>query len=386
MVTHNFPRFTGDPAGAFVARLAEAAAGRGHEVHAIAPHTPGLPTHAIERGVHVERCRYAPDSLERVAYRGDLHRAGRTHPLVMLGVPLLFAAMRRATRRTVRALPADVVHAHWWIPGGVVAHGSGAPVIITCHGSDVRVLERSAIARRIARRVLGAASAVTAVSRFLAADLERFVPSLHGRVRVTPMPVDAARFERGALVPKADPPQILYAGNLLRTKGVHVLLRAAAILRDRGLRFRVRILGEGPMRAELDALARELRLGGLVDWSPFVPQHSMPDEYGASTIVVLPSLGSEEGLGLTLVEALLAGAAVIGTPAGGIPEVVEHERTGLIARDGDAVDLADRIAQLLGDAPLRARLTAAGAEHARRTFAADASADRFLALYDEVRR
>ena len=61
----------------------------------------------------------------------------------------------------------------------------------------------------------------------------------------------------------------------------------------------------------------------------------MPAEYGAATVTVLPSRGHAEGLGLTLVEALLAGSAVVGTAAGGIPEVVIHERTGLVARDGD---------------------------------------------------
>jgi glycosyltransferase involved in cell wall biosynthesis len=112
----------------------------------------------------------------------------------------------------------------------------------------------------------------------------------------------------------------------------------------------------------------------------------MPAEYGASTIAVLPSRGQAEGLGLTLVEALLAGCAVVGTPAGGIPEVVRDGVTGLIALDGDAGDLAEKLARLLLDPDLRERLTQAGRRMALATYATDAAARRFLDLYDAVAR
>jgi len=107
-------------------------------------------------------------------------------------------------------------------------------------------------------------------------------------------------------------------------------------------------------------------------------------EYGASTVTVLPSRGSAEGLGLTLVEALLAGSAVVGTPAGGIPEVVRHEETGLLSRGDDPDDLADQIQRLLVDAPLRDRLSRAGREHMLQTYSPESSIGRFLDLYDAV--
>jgi glycosyltransferase involved in cell wall biosynthesis len=110
----------------------------------------------------------------------------------------------------------------------------------------------------------------------------------------------------------------------------------------------------------------------------------MPAEYGASTVTVLPSRGTAEGLGLTLVEALLAGSAVVGTPAGGIPEVIQHEQTGLIARDGDPRDLATQIQRLLTDHSLRERLTAAGKERVLRIYAPEPAIGRFLEIYDAV--
>src|SRR5215207_9768126 len=72
-VTHNYPRFAGDPAGAFVARVAQGAAAQGHEVQLVAPHAPGTPTAEQVAGVRVRRFRYGPEALERVAYTGNLH-------------------------------------------------------------------------------------------------------------------------------------------------------------------------------------------------------------------------------------------------------------------------------------------------------------------------
>jgi glycosyltransferase involved in cell wall biosynthesis len=198
------------------------------------------------------------------------------------------------------------------------------------------------------------------------------------------MPLDVTRFLEGAGTPKANPARILYAGNLVPSKGVDVLLRAAAELRRRGVGHQLKILGQGPAQNSLETLARELGLGGQVTWSPFVPQTLMPLEYGASAVTVLPSRGQAEGLGLTLVEALLAGSAVVGTAVGGIPEVVLHEQTGLIAREGDPVDLADQLQRLLSDVPLRERLTGAGKEHVLRTYSPDSAIARFLDIYHAV--
>jgi glycosyltransferase involved in cell wall biosynthesis len=210
------------------------------------------------------------------------------------------------------------------------------------------------------------------------------LPSMHGRVQVAPMPVDVRGFLEGARTPKAVPPRVLYAGNLVPSKGVDVLLRAVAELSRRGVPCQLKVLGEGPGRFELETLAHELGIASRINWSAFVPQAMMPGEYGASTVTVLPTRGRAEGLGLMLVEALLAGSAVVGTSVGGIPEVVVHEQTGLIARDGDATDLADQVQRLLSDAPLRERLTGAGKERVLRTFAPETAIDRFIEIYDAV--
>jgi len=385
VLTHNYPRFAGDPAGAFVARLARATQAAGHETRVVTPHVAGAAEREMDGGVAVTRFRYAPERLERVGYTGSLHRDALSKPLVAMELPAFFWSFRRAALRAQRELQPDIVHAHWWVPAGAVAATLGTPFVVTSHGSDVRLLESAPPARALARRVLGRAAAVTTVSRFLADDLQRLVPSLGTPVDVLPMPLDVKHFESGRSEAKAVPPRVLYAGNLVASKGVDVLVEAVARLRGQGVECELRILGEGPERSPLEALARQRGIAGAVTFSPFVSQAEMPAEYGRSTVTVLPTRGNAEGLGLTLVEALLAGSAVVGTRAGGIPEVVVEGATGLIARDGDAVELAQKIGRLLSDPELRARLTSRGAERARERHAAISAAARFIDLYGTVR-
>ena len=385
-VTHNYPRFLGDAAGAFVARIAEGAAAQGHEVQVIAPHAPGTVVDEVVGGIQLHRFRYAPEGLERVAYTGGHHRGMLSAPLVALALPGFLLAFANSVRKAVHRFAPDVIHAHWWFPSGWLVSRSHVPFLITSHGSDVRLLEHGGLIRSRAERVFRRAARVTAVSRFLASDIRQLLPQAIVDIAVTPMPVDVASFMRGAGQSKAEPPRILYAGNLVPSKGVDLLLHAAAELSNRGVPYQLKILGEGPALNRLQALGAQLDLGARVTWSAFVPQAQMPSEYGASTVTVLPTRGRAEGLGLTLVEALLAGSAVVGTPAGGIPEVVQHDQTGLLARDGDAADLANQIHRLLTDDLLRNRLVRAGKELMLQTYSPEAAVGRFLEIYHAIAR
>lgn len=382
VVTHNYPRFPGDPAGAFVARIAAGTAEQGSEVRVITPHAPGAAERESVGPVEVHRFRYGPDALERVAYTGDLHRKTLFSPLAALSFPAFMLAFKRAIRDGVKTFQPDLIHAHWWIPGGWLAARMGVPYLVTCHGSDVRLLEKWSGFRRLAGPVFARARAITTVSRFLADDIRHLTGQDLPQLVVCPMPVDAQHFSSGMASPKVSPPRILYAGNLVPSKGVDVLLRAYALLRSRGVEVSLRILGEGPERSALEELAKTIG-HPEIEFSDFLPQDRMPAEYGASTVTVLPTRGDAEGLGLTLVEALLAGSAVVGTRAGGIPEVIQHEETGLIT--GESVeDLAAALERLVMDPALRQRLTTTGQARVEARFSSDSAIAGFLKLYRDV--
>src|SRR6476469_864829 len=309
-ITHNYPRWEGDRAGAFVGRLASETVSRGHTVRVVAPHAPGAVLREIQHGVKVVRARYGPDALERVGYTGALGQPMRATRLAPLILPPFLARLASVAASEAEKFNPHIVHAHWWIPSGWIASRLGRPLVITCHGTDVRLLEKS-YWRAIAAPAMRRAGAITTVSEFLANDLRRLMPEMSKKIVVTPMPLDIERFEHGASSPKVSPPRVLFAGNLIASKGVDVLIEAIALLRDRGVSCQLRVIGAGPEEQRLHALARRLSLGDSVTWSPFISQHELPAEYGEATITALVSRGQAEGLGLVLAEALLAGSAVV---------------------------------------------------------------------------
>jgi glycosyltransferase involved in cell wall biosynthesis len=382
-ITHNYPRWDGDRAGAFVARLAAEIVELGHSVRVVAPHAPGAALRETKHGVEIVRARYGPDALERLGYTGALRQPMRATMLAPLMLPPFIARLWAVALREAKDFRPDLVHAHWWMPGGWIARRIGLPYLVTCHGTDVRLLE-SPLWRRLAAPVFHHASTIAAASEFLARDIVRFFPGIADRVSVTSMPMDLEMFERGARTEKAAPPRVLFAGNLIASKGVDVLIEAFAIMRSGGAPSQLRIIGAGPEEPRLRALATARGLGGAITWSPFVSQHELPQEFGAATVTALVSRGQSEGLGLVLAEALMAGSAVVGTAAGGIPEVVVDEQTGLIAKDGDPSDLARQIERLLTDAALRERTIANGRARVRAQHAPVAAAERVLALYGTV--
>ena len=380
VVTHNYPRWPGDRAGGFVATLSAAAASRGHDVLALAPHAPGAARFEHMDGVRVERFRYAPDWAERVAYRGDLHERALRDVAVMFALPAFLLRFRFAVQRLADEFRPDVVHAHWWFPAGWLASRTKLPLIVTCHGTDVQLLRRRGM-RMLADRTMRRATSLTTVSSFLAERLRARLGEGMPAPVVTPLPVDPAPFQRVAAIEKAIPARVLYAGNLVPSKGLEVLLDAAAILVRSGLAFRLRMLGDGPLRSALVERAARLGITDRLDWGGFVSREAMPEEYARATVTVLPSVG-EEGLGLTLVESLLASTAVVGTSRGGIPDVVDHDRTGLLARPGDATDLARQLERLLTEEHTRQRLAAEGRRHVLARHSPQTAVKRFLDLYD----
>jgi glycosyltransferase involved in cell wall biosynthesis len=173
-----------------------------------------------------------------------------------------------------------------------------------------------------------------------------------------------------------------FAGRLVPQKGVDLLLRAIQSLPEdtRGL-----IVGDGPERGTLQALARELGIAERVHFTGALPAHTdVPRYMSAMDVFVLPSVTTpkiKEQFGLVLVEAMVCGVAVVGSSSGEIPRIVGE--TGLVFREGDAADLTRQL-ERLRDPVYRERLAGQGRERALREFSWSAVADKTYAAYREL--
>jgi rhamnosyl/mannosyltransferase len=191
---------------------------------------------------------------------------------------------------------------------------------------------------------------------------------------------DAERVER--LRRSAARPIIFFAGRLVPYKGVDVLIRAAA-----PLSVHVTITGDGPMRAELERLARAQAPVATFEFTGEVAEDELRARMQACDLFVLPSITPAEAFGFVQLEAMAAGKPVVSTRVrSGVPWVNRHGQSGVIVEPGDEEGLRITLAALLADDALRAQLGAGGAARVREQFAVEAMGDRFVDLCEEVAR
>jgi len=181
--------------------------------------------------------------------------------------------------------------------------------------------------------------------------------------------------------PDGDPPQVLCIGRLVAEKGQAVLIEAAAALAEQGQAVALTFAGEGPQRRELEGLAEELGVAASVCFKGAVGQEELHSLYEAASVFCLPSFS--EGVPVVLMEAMAMELPVISTTITGVPELIEHGRSGLLVPPGRPDRLAEALRRLFADGSLRRELAAAGREKVIGEFDAEASAARLHALFAE---
>jgi glycosyltransferase involved in cell wall biosynthesis len=156
------------------------------------------------------------------------------------------------------------------------------------------------------------------------------------------------------------PPVVLSVGRLVEKKGHETLVQAAALLRDRGCAFRLRIVGEGVEWARLQRLVHELGLEESVTFTGPLSEAEVSAEYERAQVFALACRelenGDRDGIPNVVLEAMAHGLPIVSTTSPGIVEAVAHERSALLAEPGDAAGLADQLERVLLDPDLRERI------------------------------
>jgi glycosyltransferase involved in cell wall biosynthesis len=390
LVAHSYPRHEQDMAGSFLLALARELRSLGDELLVVAPHAPGAPERETLGGVAVHRYRYGSDDDETLAYAGTMHEQVMRSWSARGRLIAFLAAQRRAVRHAAARFSPDVIHAHWWFPAGLAlwpGWRDRPPVVLTSHGTDLFLLDRMPLARLLARPVLGTAAQVTVISTPLI-DRVRALGVAPERITVVPMPMDRVVFG-GAGPQRRDPRLLLFVGRLVERKGAEFAVRAVDRLVRQGREVSLTVAGDGPERGRLERLASELAVADRVRFVGTRPPAEIAELYRRCGALVMPAVtdwkGEQEGFGMVLVEAMQAGAPVIATRSGGIPDVVRDGVTGLLVPERDVSALASAITRLHDDPALARTLADAAARDVRARFAPERIARVFHDVYVRAR-
>jgi len=260
------------------------------------------------------------------------------------------------------------LHAHFANAPSMVAHLASVmgniPYSFSTHAKDLYLTPQPVLRQRVA-----SASFVLTCTRYNLEYLRSFLPptdwnKLHLVYHGIDLEAMSARMLKS--MSPADPaelPLILSVGRLVSKKGMPDLVSACQILHQRGVQFRCLIVGEGPLRRELEDHIKNLGLSSRVSLAGAMAHDRLLALYPQATVFALaPHItenGDRDGIPNVIAEAMASGTVVATTAVSGIPELVEHDRTGLLVAPRDPVALADALQRLLGKKPLRERLAAA---------------------------
>ncbi len=283
------------------------------------------------------------------------------------------------------------VHAHFAshpaAAAFVVHRLTGIPYSFTAHGSDLHV-DRHMLCEKVTQ-----AAFVATVSEFnkrvIMASCADGAPGseVADRVIIVRCGVDPTVFQPPAQAeaPATRPFTIVCVGTLYEVKGQAYLVEACRLLADRGLDFACYLIGDGPHRERLAGQIEAAGLAGRVHLTGPRTRAEVAELLRTADVVAAPSVptedGRREGIPVALMEAMACGLPAVASDLSGIPELVIHERTGLLAPPRDSAALAAALARLQGDPALRRRLGQAALDHVRSEFDLATNAARLAARF-----
>lgn len=383
VLTSTFPRWEGDATPRFVRDLAVAASSA-FDVTVLAPHHPGARPRERMGPLDVRRFSYfVPSSLERLCYDGGILPKLASSNLARIQLPSFLVAEFGATLALLRAERFALVHAHWFLPQGVLAGLATSvhrlPLVVSAHGSDVFAL-RGPLFDAARRWLGGRAAALTANSDATREALVLGMPS--ARPHVLPVGVDEALVAGDAPCDASRDDALLFVGRLSRQKGLDALLDALVLARQRLPALRLDIVGNGPIRPSLEQRVAELGLGEHVTFLGARPHEEVIARCRRARAFVFP--GRSEGQGLAVIEAMACGCPVVAARSGALGALIDQDARGLGVPDGDARALAEAVVRVCVDRDGAVDRARAARAFVARTYTWTAIAPRLHAIYREA--
>ncbi len=385
IVAEYYPRAADPVLGVWAHRQAMAARDAGADVRVLVLRRPLPPLAAVKRG-DVRAIRTALRQPRHAALDGiEIEYVSYLSP----PRPWSYASwgawaapqLRRALKRLYAAFPFDLVHAHYAVPAGdAVQRARGdAPLVVSVHGGDVlATAQRSAYAHRTVQRTFAHARLVLANS----AGTERRCQAL-GAQQTTVVHLGTDLPQARTTPPAARPPTLVTVGHLVARKRHADVVEALALLAPRHPALRYAIVGDGPERAALEALAAQRDIGDRVEFAGQLPPAEARRRAADADLFVLPSV--DEAFGVAYVEAMAAGVPAIGCEREDGPAEIAAAGAGLVQvppRDPHA--LARELDRLLVDTQARTALGQQARSTVERAFTWEICGRQTVAAYERA--
>lgn len=353
--------------GAVATELGKALANRGHQVHFIVTDVP-FRLGGFHPKIHVHE-------LDTVSYP-------------VLRTPPYDFSLAALMAKTIVQFDLDILHVHYALPFAVCAYlakqmvpDHHVKIVTTLHGTDITVLAEDDTLGDVIRLGIQKSDAVTAVSRSLAGQthdlfhIKRPIDVIYNFVDTNVFRPDPRRVVRDCL---ADPTEkvILHTSNFRKVKRVPDVIQIFDQI-QRVLAAKLVLVGEGPELNHARQLVADLGLESKVEF--LGKQDEVAELFAAADLFLLPS--EKESFGLVALEAMAAGVPVVGSMAGGIPEVVVHGETGYLAPIGAVEEMAAYALQLLQDPKHYRRFATAARNRAASEFTVQKQVAAYEALY-----
>jgi glycosyltransferase involved in cell wall biosynthesis len=276
------------------------------------------------------------------------------------------------------------VHAHFAnhpaVAALIIHRLTGIPFSFTARGTDVQVDRHM-----LKQKVEAAEFAITVSLYNMKILVEEGGPGVHGKVHVIYGGVDVDRLSPRPTSRLASPFRILCVGRFEEVKGHRILVEACRLLRDQGIVFDCRLIGDGPLLATVE---KQIRQGGLSNQVRLLGSCTYPEvieELRKADVVALPTVptasGKCEGIPNVLKEAMACGLPVVASCVGGIPELVDDQNTGILVSPGSVTALAAALERLHDCPSLRRRLGRAARGKVAREFNLVTSATKRAQLF-----
>lgn len=355
-----FPRHKDDPMVDFVWQQARYL--KKHypqfDVHVLVPHAPQAEKYELWEGVHIHRYAYfKPESAQGLVYPAIWPNI-KEKPWRLVQVPFLLLSCYLATRRIVKKCKIDLIYSHWFMPQGLMCHKVAKDFNIThsltSHAADIIIMKKiPLVGKALVRNILPQFKAISfAGSRGRDQALNFFddtqKESLNRICKVLPMGVDLQLPKepvKSPIVSTDNGLKLLFVGRLAEKKGVAYLLEAMQMVKEEGLAVYLDLLGDGPLMPQIKAKVQALNLQSQVNFQGFVNGEDKFRFIQQTDLFVLPSIvtddGDAEGLPVSLLEAMSAGAVCCASDESGAPDIIDDGKTAFMFKAKSSEALAE---------------------------------------------